>query len=336
MCDISSIMKRGDKPFRILSVDGGGFRGTYAAHLLRRIEEEWQLNWTDHFDLFAGTSTGAIIVAGLACGKSASELAAFYDEHGKHVFSPRLRSRLDPLKLFTSRYSIQKLKAHLDSMLGKVTLGEIPTPLILPSVDIGNGCVHVLKSRYSPNFVRDPRVRLSDAVLASCAAPTYFDPVTIDTYQLVDGGLWANNPSMVAVIDAQCRLGVELSDIRVLSIGTGKSKAFYPRSHGKWKDRLVNCLGWGLLTRWHSSRFIDLIFNLQSDNAHNMLCLLMNESTTDSDRVLRLTFESDRPLPMDCIRRGDDWISRADHTFTHESHRIAKFLALEGVKTNGF
>ena len=328
-------MKRENRPFRILSIDGGGFRGVYAAHLLKRIEEEWNPNWTEHFHLFAGTSTGAILVAGLVCGKTASELADFYKEHGKHIFAPRLRSRLDPFKLFTSRYSIQQLKAHLDGMLGEVTLGEIKTPLILPSVDIGNGCVHVSKSKYSPKFVRDPRVRLSDAVLASCAAPTYFDPVTIDTYQLVDGGLWANNPSMVAAIDAQYRLGVEVSDIVVLSIGTGKSKAFYPRSHGKWKDRLVSCLGWGLLTRWQSARFIDLIFNLQSDNAHNMLCLLMGESPIDSERVLRLTFESDRPLRMDCVRRGEDWITKADYTFTQESHRIARFLALGTTATDG-
>ena len=70
------------------------------------------------------------------------------------------------------------------------TLGEIDVPLVLPSVDIGNGCVHVFKSQYHGEFVRDQNVRVSDAVLASCSAPTYFDPhVVNDTYQLVDGGL---------------------------------------------------------------------------------------------------------------------------------------------------
>ena len=86
-------------------------------------------------------------------------------------------------------------------------LGQVKIPLILPAVDIGNGCVHVLKSNYDPTFTRDYKVRVSDAVLASCSAPTYFDPIVIDDkYRLVDGGLWANNPSLVATIDAKYRL----------------------------------------------------------------------------------------------------------------------------------
>ncbi len=62
------------KPFYILSIDGGGFRGLFAAHLLKRMEEEWQIDWRNRFGLMAGTSTGAILTAGLACGKSAAQL----------------------------------------------------------------------------------------------------------------------------------------------------------------------------------------------------------------------------------------------------------------------
>ena len=318
-----------NRPFYILSIDGGGFRGLFAAHLLRRMEEEWQLDWKNQFRIFAGTSTGAILAAGLACGNTAARLAEFYRTHGKTIFTPRPWSRLPLFKIFASRYSSQELKKRLEEVLGTTTLGHVTTPLILPSVDISNGCVHVSKSRYDRNFVRDPHIRVSDAVLASCAAPTYFDPVIVNNkYQLVDGGLWANNPSLVATIDAYYRLGISLGQVRVLSIGTGKSKAFYARSQGKWKDRLLRCQGWGFLTRWQSSKFIDLIFNLQSENAHNMLCLLLGESPLDSNHVLRLTFESDQPLPFDCVRKGDDWITKADHTFTHESQRIAEFLSI--------
>lgn len=319
------------KPFYILSIDGGGFRGLFAAHLLKRMEEEWQLDWRNRFGLLAGTSTGAILAAGLACGKSALQLADFYKTHAKTIFTPRLRSRFDSLKLFTSRYSSKNLKTLLEATLGETTLGQVTTPLILPSVDIGNGCVHVFKSKYHDDFVRDSNVRVSDAVLASCSAPTYFAPVVVDEkYQLADGGLWANNPSLVATIDAHYRLKIPLKKMRILSIGTGKSKTFYPRSQGKWKDHVLHSWqGWGLLTRWQHSKFIDLIFNLQSDNAHNMLCLLMGESPRNSKQVLRLTFEADEPLPLDCVRRRDDWITKADYVFTHESPRIAKFLSIE-------
>ena len=136
---------------------------------------------------------------------------------------------LTPLNSSRAGIRGQNLKALLEATFGKVTLGQIKTPLILPSVDIGNGCVHVFKSKYDNHFLRDPGVRVSDAVLASCAAPTYFDPVVIaGKYRLADGGLWANNPSLVAAIEAHYRLQVPLQRVKVLSIGTGKGNAFYP------------------------------------------------------------------------------------------------------------
>lgn len=328
----SRLMNKDAGSFYILSVDGGGFRGLYAAHILRRMEEEWQLDWKSQFGMLAGTSTGAILVAGLLCGRTAAELSEFYKTRGESIFTPRSWSFLDPLKVFRSRYSIARLEKQLDEIFGDITLGKISTPLILPAVDIGNGCVHMFKSTYDNSFVRDRQVRVAKAVLASCAAPLYFDPIIMgDLYQLADGGIWANNPSLVATIEAHYRLRISLEKIRVLSIGTGKSKAFYPLSHGKWKDRLCRPFGWGLLTRWQRVRLIDLIRNLQSDTAHNMLCLLLGESPLDPKNVLRVTFESDRPLPMDCTNRGKEWISRADHDFTRGSHKIRTFLNEEAV-----
>ena len=320
------------KPFYILSIDGGGYRGLFATHILRRMEEAWSVNWHQQFGMFSGTSTGSIIAAGLASSISAAQLSEFYTTHGKNIFTRRWRSRFDLLKIFTSRYSSKTLHSLLEDVFGTKTLGDIRVPLILPAVDIGNGCVHVFKSKYADDFIRDPGVKLADAVLASCSAPTYFDPHFVDgKYQLVDGGLWANNPSLVAAIDAQYRLHVPLADIRVLSIGTGKGKAFYPKTEGVWKDRLVRSWqGWGFATRWQATKLLDLILNLQSDTAHNMLCLLFGESPIDSLRVFRVNFESESHLPMDSVRHGDDWIAKADHYFTHHSPKLMKFLNIDG------
>lgn len=316
-------------PFYILSVDGGGFRGLFAAHLLKKMEEDFQIDWQHKFDLLAGTSTGSILTAALAVGVSAAEITELYKTHGSAIFRPRVRSRFDILKIATSRYSGKSLKDLLDEMFQDKTLGDISVPLILPSVDIGNGCVHILKSSYHNDFVRDKDVRISDAVLASCAAPTYFDPhIVNDTYQLADGGLWANNPSLLAAIDAHYRLNVPFEDIRVLSVGTGKSTTFYPRSHGNWKDRLIySWKGWGLATRWEGRKFINLILNLQSDSAHNMLCLLIGESPLQPNRILRLTFESDQELSMDSVEKRHDWVAKADYIFTHYAPKIKKFLS---------
>jgi patatin-like phospholipase/acyl hydrolase len=318
-------------PFFILAIDGGGYRGLFAAHVLRRIEQEWRPDWHDHFGMLAGTSTGAILAGGLACGLSAQQLADLYEEHGPEIFTARGPARVSLFSLFASRYSYRPLRALLNRALGDRTLGDVQVPLILPAVDIGQGCVHVFKSAYDRRFHRDPCVRVADAVLASCAAPLYFDPVVLKhgEYQLADGGLWANNPALVAAVDARYRLGVSLDDIRVLSIGTGTSRAFYARSETRWFTRLLRaCQGWGFTTRWQRTRLIDLILNLQSETAHNTLCLLLGESPLESKKVLRLTFESDHPLPLDVTAKRDDWINRADYLFTHHATRIADFLRL--------
>lgn len=316
--------------FYILSIDGGGLRGLFSAHLLAKLEQTYEIDWKRHFGLFAGTSTGAILAAGLASGASAETLLELYLSSGRDIFRPRSRTLFNPMRLFASRYSNKPLKRLLDDIFKEKTLGNLESPLIMPSVDIGNGCVHVLKSGYDKAFVRDLDVRVSDAVLASCSAPTYFDPFVVGPYQLVDGGLWANNPSLIAAIDAHHRLKIQLDRIRVLSLGTGKISVFYPRNRTTIVEKLTrNCMGWGLATRWGGSKLIDLILNLQPETAHNTLCLLLGGSLIKPKRVLRLTFESNQTLPLDSAEKQEDWLAKADQVFSHQASRIANFLAIE-------
>lgn len=316
--------------FYILSVDGGGFRGIFAAHILAKMEENFKMQWKGTFNLFAGTSTGSILAAGLACGLRARDLLDFYRDHGHIIFRPRKRALVDPLKLFTSRYSSKSLKTLLEDKLGDTRLGQVTSPLIIPTVDISNGKVHVLKSRYSEAFCRDPEVRVSDAVLSSCSAPTYFNPHIVDAYELVDGGLWANNPSMVAAIDANYRLKIPYENIRVLSIGTGTSRQFYPRSEVKRLARVWRWVqGWGLLTRWQRGKLVDLILGLQSESAHNSLCLMLGQNPMHPTSVFRLNFESDNYLPMDKTSKKDDWTAQADRCFSHNADHLKSFLELK-------
>ena len=315
--------------FYILSLDGGGFRGAYSAYLLKCMEEEWNIDWRAQFNLFAGTSTGAIIAAGLAHGQSASSLYKLYAEQGQSIFRKRWFAKFDLLgftSLFASSYSRKNLKICLQNIFGNTQLKDISVPLIIPSVDIGDGRVHVFKSAYDPEFHRDPKVRVADAVMASCSAPTYFDPYVVGPYPLTDGGLWANNPAFVAAIDAKRRLGVDLCDLRILSIGTGKSKTCYGSTAG-WFCKTF--CGWGMATRWGRKKFIDMVLNLQAESSHNMLNLLFQtKDNRDPDQLLRINFVSDKTLLMDDPRKLQDWTRRADQDFTHEGHKIKEFLAL--------
>ena len=302
------------KEFKILSIDGGGFRGAYSAHLLKLIEEKYSVNWQKDFDLIAGTSTGSIIAAGLACGKTAKELAVIYEEHGKDIFRKRW---FWPNGYLASRYNNKGLSKQLAEIFGETKLGEVGIPLIIPATNIGLGCVHVFKSKFDEGFVRDPDVLVRDAVLASCSAPTYFAPHKVKENLLSDGGLWANSPSLVAAIDAKKRLNQKLEDLRVLSIGTGHIKTFYPQKtslkRGLW--------GWGFLTRWRGGKFVEMILNLQAQNATNMLGLLL-----EPEQILRLNFISDAELPLDDPSEYSDLIALAAHTFTHQATDIGQFV----------
>jgi len=310
------------KPFRILSIDGGGIRGVYPAHVLRCIEERLQINLFDTFDMIAGTSTGSIIAAGVATGVAAADIVAMYKEHGAGIFRKK-RFFLPGKKLknvqpmFESVYDAQYLENVLTEVFQDNRLGEIEKPLLLPSTDIGNGCVHVLKSGYSKEFTRDNTVLVKDAVLASCSAPTYFDPHRLNEYLLADGGLWANNPALAAVIDAQKRLGVAQDDIQILSIGTGHLKTIYGTNASR---------KWGLINGWKHKEFISFILSLQSQSALNYLNLMLHPR-----QIKRLDFESDLPLPMDDVSILDYLISKADHNFSHESESVRVFIQNGGI-----
>ncbi|MGD9733471.1 MAG: CBASS cGAMP-activated phospholipase [Desulfamplus sp.] len=303
--------------FRILSIDGGGIRGIFPAHVLRCIEERLQINLFDTFDMIAGTSTGSIIAAGVATCVPAVDMVTMYKKHGAGIFRKKRfflpgKTLKNFQPMFDSVYDAQYLENVLTKVFQEKRLGDIKKPLLLPSTDIGNGCVHVLKSGYSKDFNRDTKVLLKDAVLASCSAPTYFDPHRLNEYLLADGGLWANNPALAAVIDAQKRFGVPQGNIQILSIGTGHFKTMYGTKLSR---------KWGVINGWKNKEFINFILSLQSQSALNYLKLMLRP-----EQIKRIDFESDLPLPLDDVSILDDLISKADYNFTHESKAIRDFL----------
>ncbi|OGR08122.1 MAG: hypothetical protein A2511_17750 [Deltaproteobacteria bacterium RIFOXYD12_FULL_50_9] len=304
-----------NKAFKILSIDGGGIRGVFPAHILYCMKHRLGIRVDEHFDMIAGTSTGAIVAAAVACKIDPGVVVTMCLMHGPDIFSKKkswLPAKYQPA--LQSLYGNENLKAALEETFGDIKLGEIPIPLLLPATDIGNGGVHVFKSAYQKDYDRDGKVFLHQAVLASCSAPTFFNPTKVNEYLLADGGLWANNPSLAAVIDAQRRLNIKLSDIRILSLGTGHARTCY----GVKTDR-----EWGLLNGWKGKEFISFIMSLQAQTTHNYLQLMLRE-----DQILRLDFDSDCPLPLDDCSAIDDLISNADRMFTHNSPKIKDFLSI--------
>jgi uncharacterized protein len=295
---------------RILAIDGGGIRGIYAAHILERISTLHGVDFPGDFDIVAGTSTGSILAAALAVGMPPTEVVKLYRLHGKVIFSRRLWSLGG---LLAPKYSITPLRKALEDVFGDKLMRDAKTRLIIPTTDVGNGSVHVIKSPFDPEFVRDTEVRIVDAVLASCCAPAYFAPQKVGPYLLCDGGLWANSPTLIAVTEALHRLQKSPSEIFLLSIGTGIGHNFYPING--WNAF------WGFLAGWRVKKFISMILNLQSATALNVVRLLL-----DKDKVLTINFQSDIPLDLDDCDAMDGLVSRADLDFTHSSKSIRQWF----------
>ncbi len=301
------------KTFKILSIDGGGIRGVYSAHILKRIEEEFKIKLHDYFDLIAGTSTGSIIAAAIACNIPLIEIEKLYIEKGKKIFTKRKKIGIPCKGIWEPIYDNDELKKNLNEYFRNIKLEEVSKRLIIPSTDVYNGEAFVAKSKYHQKFIRDNNIKVVDAVLGSCSAPMYFKPHKIKDYLLADGGLWANNPSLVAVIEALKKCDQDLNDIKLLSIGTGL-----------YKPEFSNANKWGILNGWKNKKFIDFIFSLQSQSAHNYTSLLLQE-----DQLKRINYESDIPQTLDDSLQIDKLISKADAYFTYHVDELRRFLELK-------
>lgn len=206
-------------PRRILAIDGGGLKGIFAASFLATVEDAVGESAAGYFDLIAGTSSGGILALGLGLGLSPHDLVAFYQREGPVIFAgnPIVRSLR---RFLVSKYSHQPLRTVLSRFLGDRRLGDSRYRLMIPSLNLATGLIHVYKTAHHPQLERDSDEKMVDVALATVSAPTYFPIFTSrEGTPLVDGSLWAKNPVGMAVIEAVGVLGWPRDDLKVLSLG---------------------------------------------------------------------------------------------------------------------
>lgn len=233
------------RPFRILALDGGGLRGVYGAAALSRFESLGSLRLADHFDLIAGTSTGGIMAIALGLGIPASEIHALYKQDGPKIFRPKLGGNLRMLA--GAKHSPAELEASLRRVFQDRPLGQSKTRLCIPAVTATTGSPRVFKTSHHADFKIDHKLPAWRVALATSAAPFFLPGAQVDDSSdvQVDGGLWANNPAMVGVMEAITYLGQDMKDLHVLSIGTGappavtKEGALHP-SGKTWVPAIFN------------------------------------------------------------------------------------------------
>ncbi len=204
---------------RILSIDGGGIKGVVPAAFLAQLEEALGESITHFFDLIAGTSTGGIIALGLGLGLSSADILHFYEHLGPAIFAGNRLAR-GLRRIGFAKYHAQPLRRALEATFGEKTLGESCTRLVIPSLNLETGEVHLYKTAHHPRFEVDYKERAVDVALATSAAPTYFPTYrSAKGIPFIDGGMWANNPTGLAVVEAVGVLGWPRDAIYVLSLG---------------------------------------------------------------------------------------------------------------------
>jgi len=211
---------------RILCLDGGGIRGAFTARALATWEEMTGETIVDHFDLIAGTSTGGILAIALGMGMPPAEIVEFYKKEGPTIFPGGGigGKALEIQQWFAAKFDREVLRDRLAAAFGTapVTSSRLADSLVrlaITAYDAETDTPKVYRTPHSPAGMLDRGRERLDVAMATSAAPTYFDPTRIDNVLAVDGGVWANSPTTVALAEA-AQLGWNLADVRVLSVGT--------------------------------------------------------------------------------------------------------------------
>jgi len=220
-------------------------RGVYASTYLGELADAFArkrhvagLDIGKGFDLIAGTSTGGIVACALAAGVPLREVVSLYQEHGRAIFPTKLPTRFGlslMVQLLTRPVSLasgaKALQEVLEARFGNETLEGVYTrrgiALAIPAVEMNRHHSWVFKTPHHPNtHGRDNRYRLTDVCLATTAAPLFRSLASLGDphggpsyFVFADGGLWANNPVLVGLVEA-LELAVPEQPIEIFALGT--------------------------------------------------------------------------------------------------------------------
>jgi patatin-like phospholipase/acyl hydrolase len=283
----------------VLAIDGGGIRGLIPALVLAEIERRTGRRVGELVDLIAGTSAGAIVACGLAKPDPlpAARIAELFEEEGPRIFDRSLLKRVISVGgLLDERYDSDGLVTTLRRHLGTARLADAQPPVLLTAYD--------LERRRAVFLRRTDDVSMVDAVHASSAAPTYFEPVQVDGDALVDGGVFAVNPAMCGYAEVNGDLDL------LVSLGSGEQTR--PLAYEQVRD-------WGQL-EW-ARPLIDVVFDGIADAVDEQLSRLigasyvrlqtpLDEASDDLDDVSDANLAALRREAERLIAARDDEIDR--------------------------
>jgi len=259
-----AVIKKNMKKIRILSLDGGGIRGILPGIVLTQIEKKLQkktkdpnIKLSDMFDFMAGTSTGGILALAYLTPNeenrpklTAQEAVNIYLDRGDKIFDVSNWQKIKSLNgLADEKYNASELEEALEDTFGELKLSNLLKPCIISSYDIKNGKPHFFKQHKSNNDTYNFKIK--DVARATSAAPTYFETARVKNdigtfYPLIDGGVFVNNPSLVAYSEVRSMTFENMENfpsaknMMIVSIGTGSVSIGY--DYNKAKD--WGAIGW--------------------------------------------------------------------------------------------
>lgn len=300
------------KKFKILALSGGGARGVFQAQFLKKLnqymEQTYHKKLWDFFDLFAGTSTGAIVAAALAMEMEPEKIVELYNKNMGTIFYKRPFARIRK----GGKYSGDVLKEKIKEVLGSHTIGNVRNGLLITATSLDN-----YEGTYFTNLgdhaSRD--IIVVDAVLASTAAPSYFPAhqPEFQTRTFIDGGMWANAPALAAISFANRELGYAFEDIQMLCVGTGKTLS---------EETLEAYNSRPMLHPATISTVLDVLFNAQEQFSE-----AMSRQILDKPSLLVINPALGEKLPMDNYERAKAvLLPKADAEFDCHQQELKAFL----------
>lgn len=278
-----------EKHIRAIVIRGGGLRGIASAAILSEFEERAGLRLAEMTDLIAGTSTGSILAAIATMPEpeyKMKDAVRLYKEEARTIFNSGWFRRTKSV-LHGPKYSPKGLHSVAQKYFGDVMLSDCAPDVLIPAYDI---------LRRKPRFFKSAKARqqprtdvpLWKVVVASGSAQTFFPPIAFDGGMYIDGGNFANDPTLATA--AEIRKLWPNHKITIITIGTGRERRYYGTAP----------MGWGGIS-WLAPT-LDIVFGSQAQVA----TYIMRELAAN---VKFFEFDFDLPKglePMDAPENVDE------------------------------
>jgi patatin-like phospholipase/acyl hydrolase len=304
-------------PVKILSLSGGGIRGIFQAVFLREIASQLRMPLREQFDLITGTSTGAIIALGIALDVALDKVVDLFETHGPEIFPENVRRSSQRTLSYAckgpiyeqTQLSSQLTEVFTDNSGRQLQLKDCVPPVVIPATILDRYQIRSFTTlaRCGAPENLDGELFAADVALASSAAPLFFsahrprgrrssnEEIRTEERTYVDGGLWANNPVLHAVMTARRCFDTPFDDMRVISVGNGEIP-------GGSVGLDFN----GMRRAAMLKPTLNMMFSTQSELADETVGTLLDDSSFSGFRMLRINTQLDAPIDLDDAKLAID------------------------------